>query len=232
MILSMIGPGIVWAGLAIGGGELVLIPRVGSVYGMMFLWMPLLAIAIKYFMLNEIGRWSIVTGTSIFDGLAMIPGPRKWLSWILLFVSLYLGAVHIGGLVAMVGIIFHTIVQVFTPFTWSIVIMVSFVALSWTNRYSLLGKGAHRFRRPAHDQRGPDRLHLFSPVEGSGRSVRVPDPVRDPGLGGYQLQDLEDAHGGNPAGHGVCRLRRAQQPLVFRLGPFQGTWHGKIFRWA
>ena len=138
MILSMIGPGIVWAGLAIGGGELVLIPRVGSVYGMMFLWMPLLAIAIKYFMLNEIGRWSIVTGTSIFDGLAMIPGPRKWLSWILLFVSLYLGAVHIGGLVAMVGIIFHTIVQVFTPFTWSIVIMVSFVALSWTNRYSLL----------------------------------------------------------------------------------------------
>lgn len=138
MILSMIGPGIVWAGLAIGGGELVLIPRVGSVYGMMFLWMPLLAIAIKYFMLNEIGRWSIVTGTSIFDGLAMIPGPGKWLSWILLFVSLYLGAVHIGGLVAMVGIIFHTIVQVFTPFTWSIVIMLSFVALSWTNRYSLL----------------------------------------------------------------------------------------------
>jgi Mn2+/Fe2+ NRAMP family transporter len=140
MILSMLGPGIVWAGLAIGGGELVLIPRVGSVYGMMFLWMPLLAIAVKYFMLNEIGRWSIVTGTSIFDGLAMIPGPRKWLSWVLLFVSLYLGAVHIGGLVSMVGVIFHTIVQVFTPFVWSIVIMVSFVAVSWTNKYSILEK--------------------------------------------------------------------------------------------
>ncbi|MEW6113290.1 MAG: hypothetical protein AB1664_14260, partial [Thermodesulfobacteriota bacterium] len=55
-ILGLIGPGIVWAGLAIGGGELVLIPRVGSVYGMMFLWMPLLAIALKYFMVNEIGR--------------------------------------------------------------------------------------------------------------------------------------------------------------------------------
>jgi len=139
-ILGMIGPGIVWAGLAIGGGELVLIPRVGSVYGMMFLWMPLLAIALKYFMLNEIGRWSIATGTSIFDGLAMIPGPRKWLSWVLLFVSLFLGAVHIGGLVAMVGIIFHTIVQVFTPFVWSMIIMVSFLVVSWTNRYSILEK--------------------------------------------------------------------------------------------
>jgi Mn2+/Fe2+ NRAMP family transporter len=140
MILSMIGPGVVWAGLAIGGGELVLIPRVGSIYGMMFLWMPLLAIAIKYFMLNEIGRWSVATGTSIFDGLAMIPGPSKWLSWLLLFVSLYLGAVHIGGLVSMVGIIFHTIVQIFTPFVWSIVIMVSFVAVSWTKSYSILEK--------------------------------------------------------------------------------------------
>jgi len=139
-VLMMIGPGIVWAGLAIGGGELVLIPRVGSVYGMMFLWMPLLAIALKYFMVNEIGRWSMATGSSIIDGFALLPGPAKWLPWILLFVSLYLGAVHIGGLVAMVGIIFYNIVQVFTPFVWSVVIMVSFVVLSWTNKYSILEK--------------------------------------------------------------------------------------------
>jgi Mn2+/Fe2+ NRAMP family transporter len=139
-ILGLIGPGVVWAGLAIGGGELVLIPRVGSVYGMMFLWMPILAIALKYFMVNEIGRWSVATGTTIIDGLALIPGPSKWLTWILLFVALYLGAVHIGGLVAMVGIIFYNLVQVFTPFVWSIIIMVSFVVLSWTNRYSILEK--------------------------------------------------------------------------------------------
>jgi len=139
-ILGLIGPGVVWAGLAIGGGELVLIPRVGSVYGMMFLWMPILAIALKYFMVNEIGRWSVATGTTIIDGLALIPGPSKWLTWILLFVALYLGAVHIGGLVAMVGIIFYNLVQIFTPFVWSIIIMVSFVALSWTKRYSILEK--------------------------------------------------------------------------------------------
>src|SRR4030042_1413637 len=139
-VLMMIGPGIVWAGLAIGGGELVLIPRVGSVYGMMFLWMPLLAIALKYFMVNEIGRWAMATGSSIIGGFALLPGPAKWLPWSLLFVSLYLGAVHIGGLVAMVGIIFYNIVQIFTPFAWSVVIMVSFVVLSWTNKYSILEK--------------------------------------------------------------------------------------------
>jgi Mn2+/Fe2+ NRAMP family transporter len=122
--VKKIGPGVVWAALAIGGGELVLIPRVGSIYGMMFMWMPLLAIALKYFMVNEIGRWSITTGLTIYDGLAMLPGPRKWLSWILLFVSIYLGAVHIGGLVAMVGIISANIVPIFSPFVWSVIMMV------------------------------------------------------------------------------------------------------------
>lgn len=138
--LKMIGPGIVWAALAIGGGELVLIPRVGTVYGIMFMWMPLLAIALKYFMVNEIGRWSIATGTTIYEGLAMIPGPRKWLSWILLFVSLYLGAVHIGGLVAMVGIITFNIVPIFSPFFWSVLMMISFIVLTWTKKYGILEK--------------------------------------------------------------------------------------------
>jgi len=135
--LKEFGPGIIWAGLAIGGGELVLIPRVGTIYGMMFLWMPLLAIALKYFMLNEIGRWSVATGTTIYDGLAMLPGPRKWLSWILLFVSLYLGAVHIGGLVAMIGHITFSLVPIFTPFVWSMIMMISFVVLTWKKRYSI-----------------------------------------------------------------------------------------------
>lgn len=139
-VLKEFGPGIVWAGLAIGGGELVLIPRVGTIYGIMFLWMPLLAIALKYFMLNEIGRWSVMTGTTIYDGLAMIPGPRKWLSWVLLFVSLYLGAVHIGGLVAMIGVISFTIVPIFSPFVWSMIMMISYVALTWTKRYGILEK--------------------------------------------------------------------------------------------
>jgi Mn2+/Fe2+ NRAMP family transporter len=134
------GPGVVWAALAIGGGELVLIPRVGAIYGIMFMWMPLLAIALKYFMVNEIGRWSITTGSTIYDGLAMLPGPRKWLSWILLFVSLYLGAVHIGGLVAMVGIISSNIVPIFSPFVWSVIMMISYVVLTWTKKYGILEK--------------------------------------------------------------------------------------------
>jgi len=104
-IILAFGPGMVWASMSIGGGELVLIPRVGSVFGMMVLWMPLLAIALKYFLVNEIGRWTVLTGRSISDGFAMLPGPRAWLNWVILIVAIYLGAVHIGGLVAMVGVI-------------------------------------------------------------------------------------------------------------------------------
>ena len=75
-IILAFGPGMVWASMSIGGGELVLIPRVGSVFGMMVLWMPLLAIALKYFLVNEIGRWTVLTGRSISCLLYTSPSPR------------------------------------------------------------------------------------------------------------------------------------------------------------
>jgi Mn2+/Fe2+ NRAMP family transporter len=137
-ILMAFGPGMVWASMSIGGGELVLIPRVGSVFGMMVLWMPLLAIVLKYFMVNEIGRWTVLTGRSISDGFALLPGPRAWLNWIILIVAIYLGAVHIGGLVAMVGAITHNMLPVLPPFGWSLILMLSFIALTWTGKYNPL----------------------------------------------------------------------------------------------
>jgi hypothetical protein len=128
----------VWASMSIGGGELVLIPRVGSVFGIVVLWMPLLAIALKYFMLNEIGRWTLLTGRSISDGFALLPGPRHWLNWIILVVAIYLGTVHIGGLVAMVGAITYNMFPFLPPFGWSLILMLSFIALMWTGKYDPL----------------------------------------------------------------------------------------------
>lgn len=136
----LFGPGIIWASMSIGGGELVLIPRVGSVYGMLFLWMPLLAIALKWFMVNEIGRWTVTTGRSISEGFALLPGPKKWLNWIVLIVALYLGAVHIGGLVAMIGVITQNILPFFSAFLWSMILMLSFIVISWSGKYSVLEK--------------------------------------------------------------------------------------------
>lgn len=139
-ILLFLGPGIVWTGMAIGGGELTLNPRVGAVYGMMTLWMPLAAIFLKWFMTVEIGRWAVYTGTSIRDGFALLPGPAKWLNWIILAAGIYLGAVHIGGLVAMIGIVTSQLLPFLPPYLWSIVIMLSFLAMSWKGNFSLIEK--------------------------------------------------------------------------------------------
>lgn len=139
-MFAFIGPGIVWTGMAIGGGELVLNPRVGAVWGMMTLWMPIMAVMLKWFMTVEIGRWSIYTGTSIREGFALLPGPSKWLNWIILPVGIFLGAVHIGGLVAMIGYVTKELLPILPAYVWSILIMVSYVALTWNGRYSLIEK--------------------------------------------------------------------------------------------
>ena len=139
-IMAALGPGIVWAGMAIGGGELALNPRVGAVWGISTLWMPIVAIFLKWFMTVELGRWSLYTGTSIREGFTLLPGPKKWLNWTILVAGLYLGAIHIGGLVAMIGIVANNIVPILSPYAWSILIMISFVALSWAGKYSIIEK--------------------------------------------------------------------------------------------
>jgi len=139
-ILAALGPGIVWAGMAIGGGELALNPRVGAVWGISTLWMPIVAIFLKWFLTVELGRWSLYTGTSIREGFTLLPGPKKWLNWAILLAGLYLGAIHIGGLVAMIGIIANNIVPALSPYVWSVIIMISFVALSWAGKYSIIEK--------------------------------------------------------------------------------------------
>jgi hypothetical protein len=62
------GPGIIWASMSIGGGELVLIPRVGSVFGMVVLWMPLLAMAVPLTFLPA-AAW--VEGTFLLPVVAL-----------------------------------------------------------------------------------------------------------------------------------------------------------------
>ena len=65
--LKYVGPGAVLAALAIGGGELVLNPRAGAMYGFGLAWLVVVGLFCKYWVTQEIGRYATVTGEDIFD---------------------------------------------------------------------------------------------------------------------------------------------------------------------
>jgi Mn2+/Fe2+ NRAMP family transporter len=106
-ILRRLGPGLIIAGSIVGSGELIATTKTGAEAGFWLLWLILIGCVIKVFVQVEIGRYTLVSGNTIMDGLDEVPGPRlprhgNWLVWfwMLVFVAT-IG--QQGGIVGGVG---------------------------------------------------------------------------------------------------------------------------------
>ena len=67
---KLIGPSFILVGLGLGSGELILWPFLASTYGLGIMWGALLGITFQFFINMEIERYALVTGESVFVGLA------------------------------------------------------------------------------------------------------------------------------------------------------------------
>lgn len=97
------GPGILWMLSAVGTGSILFTPRVGSVYEYQLFWLLMLVVFFMWVMIKEMGRFSILTGRTMLDGMSRLPGPRNWAVWIIFIPQLFAAAVGIAGLAAIVG---------------------------------------------------------------------------------------------------------------------------------
>jgi len=105
-ILRRLGPGLIIAGSIVGSGELIATTSTGAQAGFWLLWLIIIGCVIKVFVQVELGRFTIVTGTTTMRGLNMVPGPKfgksNWILmlWIVMFIAI-LG--QLGGIVGGVG---------------------------------------------------------------------------------------------------------------------------------
>lgn len=67
---KLIGPSFILLGLGLGSGELILWPYLAANYGLGVMWGALLGITFQFFINMEIERYALVTGESVFVGLA------------------------------------------------------------------------------------------------------------------------------------------------------------------
>lgn len=78
---SLLGPGIVAGGAAIGGGEWLVGPEVTAKYGGALLWVATLSIIFQVVYNIEISRYTLYSGEPIFTGkFRTLPGPGFWLA--------------------------------------------------------------------------------------------------------------------------------------------------------
>lgn len=72
--LSIIGPGLVAAATGVGAGDLVATLVAGSQYGYALLWAAVLGAVIKVALAEGVGRWTLASGRTMFDGWSSLPG--------------------------------------------------------------------------------------------------------------------------------------------------------------
>jgi Mn2+/Fe2+ NRAMP family transporter len=66
-MLSALGPGVVFMALAQGSGELIFWPDPIAKYGLSFLFLLIPACLLQIPVIYEIGRYTLLTGESIFQ---------------------------------------------------------------------------------------------------------------------------------------------------------------------
>lgn len=86
---AALGPGIVWMALAQGSGELIWWPYMIAKYGLTFLCLLVPACLLQYPINIEIGRYTLLTGESIFHGFIRLNRAFGIFLWVLMSVSFF-----------------------------------------------------------------------------------------------------------------------------------------------
>lgn len=102
---AALGPGVVWMALAQGSGELIWWPYMIAKYGLGFLFLLVPACLLQYPVNLEIGRYTLLTGESIFHGFIRLHRNFGIFLWILMSVSfLWFGAFASAGGTALAAL--------------------------------------------------------------------------------------------------------------------------------
>ena len=104
--LAALGPGIVWMALAQGSGELIFWPYLCAKYGLGFLFLLTPACLLQYAVTFEIGRYTTLTGESIWRGFVRLHPVFGFFLWILMIISfLWFGAFASAGGTALAQLV-------------------------------------------------------------------------------------------------------------------------------
>jgi Mn2+/Fe2+ NRAMP family transporter len=139
--LKWLGPGFLWMLSSAGSGELLFTPRIASLYGYALLWALLLAVALKWFINREVGRFAVCTGATVLEGFKELPGPRHWAVWLILVPQVFVAISTVAGMsgAAATALILLTggSLQV-----WTVIIVLVTVAIILLGQYDKIDKGA------------------------------------------------------------------------------------------
>lgn len=149
--LRQIGPGLIISAEIVGSGELIATTALGAQAGFALLWMVLVSTFVKVAVQVEFARWTISTGQPAITGFNKVPprfGRTGWINFLL--VVLFLAKMlQFGGIIGGVATALSFLMPIggeplgFTSLLlWTTVVTGVSIVLIYSNRYSLVERGA------------------------------------------------------------------------------------------
>lgn len=146
-----LGPGLILSASIVGSGELIATTALGATAGFAILWMVIFSTLVKVAVQIELARWTISTGRPALTGYNNVPpkiGPIGWVN-ILWSVMALAKILQIGGIVGGVAVGFSLLLPLggdplgFTSlFIWTSIVALGSIALLYSNKYTLIERGA------------------------------------------------------------------------------------------
>lgn len=146
-----LGPGLILSASIVGSGELIATTTLGAEAGFALLWLVIFSTLVKVAVQVELARWTIATGQPALTGYNKVPprfGRVGWVNvlWALLALSKLL---QLGGIIGGVAVACSILLPIggdplgFTSLLiWTSLIAVGSIAMLYSNRYSLIERGA------------------------------------------------------------------------------------------
>lgn len=137
-LLKTIGPGILFAGAAIGGSHLIQSTRAGADYGFQLIWLVLIINFIKYPFFEYGIRYTTATGKTLIEGYKEL---GKWAVVTFFIFNLLTATVNVAAVtIVTAGLTGHLFGLKLSAFQISIILSIFAITLLFIGKYPLLDK--------------------------------------------------------------------------------------------
>ena len=141
--LKFLGPGFILSASIVGSGELIATTTLGARAGFAAFWIIIVSCLVKVAVQLEFGKHTIITGTTAVQAFGKLPGPKigkgKWAVWIV-FISLLLKLVQIGGILGGAAIILNMLYSGLSIPTWTLITAAATAVLIFKGYYKPIEK--------------------------------------------------------------------------------------------
>ncbi len=133
--LKSLGPGLLFAGAAIGVSHLVQSTRAGADFGFGLLWALLIAALFKYPFFQYGPRYAAATGETLLDGYKKLGKGVLLISYCISFITMFI--IQAAVTIVTAGLAEH-LFGFFDMVTWSLIITILSISILLIGKYKLL----------------------------------------------------------------------------------------------